>query len=163
MILFALQWNEIFATLTAAAAHELGHISALMLFGSPPRGIVFSLTGPVLIYQELDSAGKKLIAALSGPIIGLLLASILQRVWPECAKISLLLSLVNLLPVLPLDGGRALRALLTGRYMWLLCLFDILIPLGVMLLSLALIRDGQNGFWMLMFGVWLLILSCQEQ
>ena len=88
---------------------------------------------------------------------------VLYHAWPACAGVSLLLSVINLLPVLPLDGGRAMHALLTGRIRFIFSVLGFLIPFAFMLAGLVLVYLGKNGSGLLMFGVWLLILSCQEQ
>ena len=162
VICFTLKWNEIAALLTAAAVHELGHLISLVISGYPPNELIFTISGPVLNYPEPNSCGITMIAALAGPAAGLLLAVILRRSWPLCAEMSFLLSVSNLLPVLPLDGGRMLLAMGTPKIHRLLSVLGVSVPLLILLLGLALTIQGQNGFGILMFGAWLMLLSCQE-
>ena len=163
LLLFSLTLKEIAALFTAVLVHEAGHLIALMLIGAPPDGIHFTISGPVILYHQPEERWKIVICALSGPIMGLLLFIIFYRAWPACAGISLLLSIMNLLPVLPLDGGRAMNALLMGHVRFLLPLFGLLIPFAFILSGLVLTYQKQNGSGLLLFGAWLLILSCQEQ
>ncbi len=163
ILFFTLTPKEISALLVSSAVHEVGHIIALLTAGKPPQGIRFTLSGPVIICQRSDSGWKDAFCALSGPLCGLVLACILRSVWPLCSEISLLLSVLNLIPVLPLDGGRALQTLLRGRLPGLQCVLEIMIPTVFMLAGLILINRGKNGSGLLMFGAWLLILSCQER
>lgn len=162
IVLFSMTWKEAAALSVAAIAHEAGHVVMLELLGSHPQGVHFTLSGPVILYTEPDSAWKAVMIALSGPLSGLLLSWALHQVWSTCAEISLLLSAINLMPVLPLDGGRALQAALSDCGIKLLSMLGFLIPFVLMMFGLALIRYGQNGFGILVFGSWLLLLSCQE-
>ena len=163
LLLFSLTLKEIAALFTAVFVHEAGHLIALMLIGAPPDGIHFTISGPVILYHQPEEQWKVVFCALSGPFLGLLLFCAFFRAWPECAGISLLLSIMNLLPVLPLDGGRAMNALLRGRIRFIIPVFGFLIPFAFMLAGLILIYQKQNGSGLLLFGAWLLILTCQEQ
>lgn len=162
IILFSLTWNEAAALTVAAIAHEAGHVVMLVMLGSVPQGVHFTLSGPVILYREPDSVWKAVMITLSGPLSGLLLSLILHLIWPACSEISLLLSVFNLIPVLPLDGGRVLQAAMPSQKIKLLSILGFLIPSALMIFGLAMIRYGQNGFGILVFGCWLLLLSCQE-
>ena len=163
VLLFSLTFKEVAALFTAVIVHETGHLIALMIVDTPPGGIHFTVSGPVILYHQPEEKWKVVFCALSGPLLGLLMFCVLYHAWPACAEISLLLSVINLLPVLPLDGGRAMHALLTGRIRFIFSALGFLIPFAFMLAGLVLVYLGQNGNGLLMFGVWLLILSCQEQ
>ena len=162
ILLFVLTFREITALLAAAAVHEAGHLIALLITEVPLQGVHFTLTGPVILYQQTDSRAKMICSALSGPFAGLLLSGMIFRLWPKCAELSFLLSAMNLLPVLPLDGGRALQVVLPDRSGFVMPLLGFIIPALFMLSGLACIAKHQNGSGLLMFGSWLLLLSCQE-
>lgn len=113
--------------------HELGHAFAFRAFGHTPRIDLFGLGGATSSGggPELGPARQLLVSA-AGPMAGMLLgvvglvgaslftpqdrladAAVTFLVWASIGW-----SLLNLLPVLPLDGGRVLEAgleLLTGR------------------------------------------------
>lgn len=106
VLLFTIPLRWIISWLTAIIFHELCHLFAVWLCG----GRVYSLTvglGGADIQCSNMSDSCRLVSVLFGPIGGLLLAC-LGRWIPRIALCSFFLSLYNLLPLLPLDGGRAL-------------------------------------------------------
>lgn len=94
------------AFLLAALWHEAGHILAAKLFGGRIRLESIGMTGAVLEVSGLE-AGKELICTLAGPLLGLTLLP-LGRFFPQLALFALGQCLYNLLPIYPMDGGRAL-------------------------------------------------------
>ena len=107
------------AVLLPAFCHELGHLLALWLLGLHIRSIRMELRGFCIEYYGSCSAVGHALAAAAGPFAGFAwawAASVIgQRTGLEwlslSAGVSLLLSLFNLLPALPLDGGRIVLAL----------------------------------------------------
>ena len=112
MLVFLLRPEELAALAVAVIAHELGHLLALLLFGVRLEEVSFAATGPVLYCAFPDSGAAGALAALSGPIAGALFFLAFRGCWALAAEMSFVLTAVNLLPVLPLDGGRALSAVL---------------------------------------------------
>lgn len=103
------------------AVHELAHIIALRFFGLKVKSVRAELTGLCIDYCGFAEPLAHAAAAFAGPAGGFIYAyaaSLIARetgcAWMELsAGISLLLSIFNLLPVLPLDGGRILLGLMT--------------------------------------------------
>ena len=103
------------------AVHELAHIIALSFSGLKVKSIRAELTGLCIDYCGFAEPVAHIAAAFAGPAGGFIYAyaaSLIARetgcTWMELsAGISLLLSVFNLLPVLPLDGGRILLGLMT--------------------------------------------------
>lgn len=125
-----------------SALHELGHLSALCICGVRVDRVSLGAFGAVIRTGTMGHL-QEAICALSGPAVNLFCFWALRKVFPPAALISLLLGLYNLLPVDPLDGGAALRALLS---LWLpLHLVDILS--GVV----GLLTLGGLGLWMALF------------
>ncbi|RIH88161.1 putative zinc metalloprotease Rip3 [Meiothermus luteus] len=105
--------------------HELGHAMAAQAYGVRTREITLWLLGGVAQLEAIPRArGAEAVIAIAGPIVSFLLSglSALSRGLVEgavgqfllgyLAFINLSLALFNLLPALPLDGGRILRSLL---------------------------------------------------
>lgn len=107
--------------LGAATLHELGHCLVLLAVGAKIRRLHISICGAVL---ETDvghlSYSRELASVLAGPGMNLLCGAVLlatENSWcVTAAGAHLVLCVFNLLPLRPLDGGRALWILST----WLL-------------------------------------------
>lgn len=109
--------------------HELGHWLVLRLFGCRVTALRWELSGLCIRYAGDPGPFARVFSALAGPLAGLFYALIAARFGPSgelSAGISLLLSLFNLIPALPLDGGRAAEALLRPGAARALSLFSSL-------------------------------------
>ena len=105
LLVLPLQW--LCAAAVAAAFHELCHLVAIRLCAGRKTKLRLSAFGAAMQIPTL-TRGRELVCALAGPLGGLLLL-LLLRWFPRVAVCALLQSAYNLLPVYPLDGGRALR------------------------------------------------------
>ena len=106
--------------------HEMGHVIALRREGikaSAPMFIPF--LGAVISARSLgDNALAEARVGLAGPILGSLGAAACILIWQitgndywrALAFTGFFLNLFNLLPVVPLDGGRAMAAM--APWMW---------------------------------------------
>ncbi len=107
LLVLPLKW--LLAATAAALIHEAFHILAVQLCGGRIRAVRIGKGGAVL-EAEAMTRGKEAFCALAGPIGGLLLLLFANQV-PRVALCAAAQSLYNLLPVYPLDGGRALKCL----------------------------------------------------
>lgn len=164
LLIFALAYffdgSGIFASLLpAAAVHEAGHIAVLLLCSARIRRLRLDIFGLRLDYG--GSLGKRalLCAALAGPAAGLLYAFPAMRAAGQGMRmsgaVSLLLSCFNLLPALPLDGGRALALLCRARTVLTCSRVTALLLMAAGLW--ALFEYGSLS--MLAMGGWLLVYN----
>ncbi|MFD7437063.1 site-2 protease family protein [Streptomyces sp. NPDC059861] len=154
--------------------HELAHTVAALRYKLPVRRIQLQFFGGVSeIEKEAETPGREFVLAFVGPLLSLVLAGLfylaLQPVEPGTVPGVLLAGLMisnlivaafNLLPGLPLDGGRMLRAVvwkITGRPMsgtvaaaWVgrALAVSVLIGLPLLTQSGALGRDAVDNVGM---------------
>ncbi|GAA4920325.1 site-2 protease family protein [Streptomonospora salina] len=116
----------VFAVLLYASVliHELAHCVTARMFGLPVARItLYMLGGLSQIEREAPTPGREFLVAVSGPVLSLALAAagfagywlvdpqtvvgvLVWQLWVA----NLLVGVFNLLPGLPLDGGRLVRA-----------------------------------------------------
>ena len=162
-------FSELAALVPPVVVHELGHVVALRLYGMRVRRVSADLRGLCIEYGGVCTPLGHAVSALAGPAAGLayaFAASYFARrganeVLTLSAGISLLLSVFNLLPILPLDGGRvfaiAASELLGGRR------GDALTKAVSLTLATALLMAGTFLMWrgegtaLTLAALWLLI------
>src|SRR5207247_2493778 len=126
---YALIWGWRFAAGFVALIfiHEIGHVIQLRREGIKATAPMFiPFLGAYVGMKELpkDAAAEARVG-LAGPVLGSLGALIPLAIWQATgnefwqalAFVGFFLNLFNLLPVLPLDGGRAMSAL--TPWMWI--------------------------------------------
>ncbi|HTI33172.1 MAG TPA: site-2 protease family protein [Miltoncostaea sp.] len=171
---FAMAVIASFGFFASILLHELGHALQARRDGMDIDGITLWLFGGVARYNGMfPSAGAEFRIAVAGPLVSLLLAAgLIGATWlpglPDQADgvvawlgiINAALLIFNLIPALPLDGGRMLRAALwawkgdlqsatrmaagAGRVLAI-----GMIGLG---LAIAVLGQGIDGIWLAMIG-----------
>ncbi len=112
LLLIPIRW--LFAWGLAAVFHELCHYCVITLLRGQVSGVRISMGGAVMETNELGKT-EELLSSLAGPAGGFLLL-LFARWFPRLAICGWCQAVYNLIPIYPLDGGRALRCLL-GRFM----------------------------------------------
>lgn len=156
--------------------HELGHAVVARREGMEIAGITLWLFGGVARFKGMfPSGGAELRIALAGPAVSLFLGLLFLGVaavvpLPDAVdgvvawlgRINLILLGFNMLPALPLDGGRVLRALLwlrSGDFMRATRTAGGLGRVfgnGLMILGvLAVFAGGAGGLWLIAIGFFL--------
>lgn len=109
--------------------HELGHAFMMRHFGDRNVHIMLHGGGGLAFGRSFRTRTEDVIISLAGPLAGLALGGfvwLVDRAFPphsiygavlvnNLLWINIAWSLVNLLPVIPLDGGRISQAVLAGK------------------------------------------------
>ena len=123
---FALLWGWQEALLIAGIIilHELGHASAMLLVGIPVKGIylVPFFGGAAVAAAPYRREGQIGFVALMGPALSLLPTAVFLLAaqygggagMVRAAELSAIINLLNLAPILPLDGGHVLKSALVS-------------------------------------------------
>jgi len=131
--------------------HEMGHVIQLRREGVPASAPMFIPFMGAVVFAAMDKdATAEARVGLAGPVLGTLGALALLPIaintgddfWYALIFTGLFLNLFNLLPVVPLDGGRAMAAL--SPKMWALGL--------VGLVGLTLVFPNPIMFIILLLG-----------
>jgi Zn-dependent protease len=165
------------------AIHELGHALAARRLGLRVEGIYLHLF-PVT-YIESAAPHKELLVALAGPAASLLAAgaiaaarAVVPGPWPPLSDwtrdfwmlallANLAMGLLNLVPVLPADGGRALRAglsLVWGRQRATRWVAALGLVLGLALAAVALaVIPLPWAAWLAALGLYVAFVSTRRR
>jgi Zn-dependent protease len=156
---YALLWGWRFGVgfVLLLLVHEMGHVVQLRREGvqaSAPMFIPF--LGAVISAKSLggDAAAEARVG-LAGPILGTIGTLVPlgvwlatgSELWQALAYIGFFLNLLNLLPVLPLDGGRAMAAL--SPWVWFVgyaALIALTVAFPNPILILVLIFGGMESW-----------------
>lgn len=116
---------ELMTLFAIVLIHELGHIAAAKGFGWRIREVQFLPFGGVAVVDDQGtfSAWEEMLVALAGPLqngimIGLAVVMHSFGLWESdwgsyFIQANMMIGLFNLLPVLPLDGGKIMQSLIS--------------------------------------------------
>nr|WP_127455310.1 M50 family metallopeptidase [Paenibacillus anseongense] len=154
--------------------HELGHLTAANGFGWRVREVQLLPFGGVLVVDELGSVPtwEELVVALAGPLqhVWLIILALLMKWlevgtaswWDYFIEANIMICLFNLLPVMPLDGGKVMQSLLgyllsyhnTILYsVWI----SMFLSLGIIVMAILQLISGQLPLNILVIGIFLLV------
>ena len=164
--------------------HELGHAIQARREGMQIDGITLWLFGGVARFKAMfPSSGAEFRIALAGPLVTLVLSGIfaalaalvpasqaLHGVLAWVAYVNLVLLVFNLIPALPLDGGRVLRSILwraKGNFGWATAIAaDIGRSFGYLLIGggvlLFVLSGAFTGAWFAVVG-WFLVNAAEAE
>jgi Zn-dependent protease/CBS domain-containing protein len=173
-----------FAFFASLLLHELGHAVVARREGMEIDGITLWLFGGVARFRGVfPSGGAEFRIAVAGPLVTLVLGGIfvavaamtslptaVDGVLAWLGYINLFLLVFNLLPALPLDGGRILHAILwsvRGDFAWATQVaaaagraFGFLLIAGG--IALFVFQGAFSGAWLAFIGWFLLQASAAE-
>ncbi len=134
----------------AVAVHELGHFSVMMIGGLRLRALRLGFFGLEMDYWGSLRGVWGTAALAAGPLAGLIYSA-LCMIFPYeycrlSGEMSLALSCFNLIPVLPLDGGRLAQLAIGEAFCKISRVISIVFGLGSLLL---LIYKG----WFALFAI----------
>ena len=116
--LFSFQFA--FALVVCLVIHEYGHVRAMQYFGLKTKGIYLIpfFGGAALTDDKINTRWQDVVISMMGPCFGLFMSlACLLAYWISdipffagLAVFNAFLNLLNLLPILPLDGGHVLKS-----------------------------------------------------
>jgi Zn-dependent protease len=152
--------------------HELGHSLVARKLGVPVSGIELSFFGGAAKMVDLPkSANDEIAIAAAGPAVSLGLAGLGFGLGAAFASpllalvgwINLVIAGFNLIPALPMDGGRILRALLTRRMDYATAT-DVAVRVSrIAAIAFAVIGVAYSAFQLLLLAPLLWVMGPRER
>jgi stage IV sporulation protein FB len=154
--------------------HEMGHAAAAKGLGWKVREVQLLPFGGVAVVDELGTVPlhEELIVALAGPFqhAWMILFALLMKTvapsslewWNYFIEVNLMIGLFNLLPVLPLDGGRVLQCLFGyimsyHRTLWMTTWLSLTLSAFVISFAIYGLFTNRLPLNLLVIGLFLLI------
>ncbi|MBQ9757892.1 MAG: hypothetical protein IJW15_05730 [Clostridia bacterium] len=119
-------WKFFFTGFLVALMHELAHVACALALKIPVSHITIFPFGinAKLKTEYIKNSGKEFFIAFSGPFLNLFLFWIAtaisifvsNEIVSFFADINLAICVINLIPALPLDGGRMLKSIVASKY-----------------------------------------------
>lgn len=170
--------GPLLTALLSLSLHEMSHAMAARGFGYEIAAIELEPFGFVArLRSPMQSNSSEIAVAAAGPTLSLVVATAaaaligwfphMKDALEPFVNFNLLLAAINLLPALPLDGGRICRALLSNilraRTATLLCAWaGILCGAGLIAFGALLISQGNFNLTAPIMGIFLLLAAAKE-
>ena len=125
---FAGMAGKVLLVFCAVLWHEFAHAAVALALGYKVRELELLPFGGVARIDRLGEASARceILMAAAGPAASLVLAAVIyltqeffpywREIWQFFYETNLMLAVFNLIPALPLDGGRIFRALLSMQW-----------------------------------------------
>jgi len=165
LLFLLLPLNWLLAALFAAVFHELCHILALKLQGGSIRSIHVHWNGCVIEVERIEEHDP-FFSILAGPL-GSLTLLFLCRIAPKIAVCGLIQGMYNLIPLMPLDGGRLLRDILycfaPERAENIMRATEVFLRIGIMIgILFLLFSQALHPFPGIILVIWNIRLSLRK-
>lgn len=130
-----------------AFSHEMCHLLVSLMLKENCRGIAVMPYGCKLFTRRVKSPVKEIFIALAGPLFNILMALILKT--GPLHDINVAMAIINLFPVLPLDGGRMVNGILTlmtGSFRAIALMKRVSVLGGAALFLIGVIQAFTKGY-----------------
>ena len=164
LLIFPLKW--LIAAIMAALWHEFCHYLAVKLCGGRIDMIRVAKNGTVM-RSQIHNAGYELICVLAGPL-GSLALILLARWIPRIAFCAAVHGIYNLMPIYPLDGGRAFHifaeSILPHNIARRVCAcLEWIVRIGICAAGVLLTLRFKEGYLPIIFAVMFFIKTKSEK
>ena len=176
----------VLALFVCVVIHEFGHALTARRFGIVTRDITLYPIGGIASFEGMpERPGQEFLVAIVGPMVNLVIAALLYLLLAAAGRLpsldaldnadtitqlpflyslllaNVMLAVFNLVPAFPMDGGRALRALLSFR-MDKVTATRIAAGLGQMLAIIFVFLGFFSNFWLVFIGLFIFIGAGSE-
>lgn len=170
--------GKLFLAFIIALFHEGVHYLTAKRLGFKGLQIEFFPLGTVLLMKDLEEASpyEDLIVSISGPLSNILISILFMilnyKFRRETLNMliygNLSIGLFNLIPALPLDGGRILRNLLNFKTFYkranrITVNISIILGIGMMFSYLVLFIKGKNSFSIGLVALFVIVTALKEK
>ena len=150
--------------------HELAHLLVGILFGLRPKMISINPLGVSMqffLYKD-KREWKKIVTYLAGPILNLIFGIIFifitlnENLKIKIVYTNFLLTIFNLIPMMPLDGGKILKVILVKKIgnkeasIFMNNLTQTILVVITLLYSIAILRLKNFAIFLLIVYLWYL-------
>ncbi|WP_069649230.1 site-2 protease family protein [Caloranaerobacter ferrireducens] len=172
-------FSEVIIIFFSVLIHELAHVYLAFKLGFKVNCVELFPFGGVARIEGLIGTEplKEIKVVVIGPAINVLLAVVLifikkylfeNQIIVLLIKTNMILAFINLLPILPLDGGRILRAILSlklGIKKATLCVLEFTYIISIIMILIGAVFFIRNvyGIYLILFFIFIIIAAKKEK
>lgn len=152
--------------------HEIVHALVGILLGFKPKVFKLNPLGVLIEFYSYNNASyiKKILIFLAGPISNILLSSIFYFIDIEfelktkLIYTNLLIGIFNLIPIIPLDGGRIFKEILTNfignknANEFMIISTKVILAIITLIYSIVIFKMKNIAIFLLIIYLWYLYL-----